>query len=153
MRTDTSTGKQIGEWANNVPRPTKPARITDGLSKTLMIAEKYVRSDMYEAGGLSDDHGWAEGWDADQMRSSAFVPINDSDTIGWGDSDQYFADTVGGFQGFYNVLHFGSAHTAGIQSVFADGSVHTVTFEVDPVVFNSICTRNGAEQVDLTGIN
>ena len=59
--------------------PTKPAKITDGLSKTFLIGEKYIRNDNYEAGLQSDDHGWSEGWDADQMRSAAFPPVQDSD--------------------------------------------------------------------------
>lgn len=141
-------GRLVGEFARNVPRPTKPSQITDGLSKTLMIAEKYVRADKYEAGALSDDHGWAEGWDADQMRSTAFAPINDGDGMGWIDADNmsgYFGDegafSTGGYG--YNVLHFGAAHTAGIQGVFADGSVHTITYDVDPVLFNALGTRAG----------
>ena len=59
--TTAAAGPYTGEWAKNVPRATKPAQITDGLSKTLVIAEKYVRNDRYELGAQSDDHGWAEG--------------------------------------------------------------------------------------------
>ena len=143
----------VGEWVKNVPKPTKASRIVDGQSKTLMIGEKYVRSDNYEAGALSDDHGWAEGWDADQMRSTAFAPLNDSDPIGWrADVEAYFGDKSG-FQGFYNVIHFGSAHTAGIQCVFADGSVHMISYDIDPVVFNALGTRSGQETVDSNVVN
>jgi prepilin-type N-terminal cleavage/methylation domain-containing protein len=148
--TTPTTGQLTGEWAKNVPKPTKPAQITDGLSKTLMIGEKYVRSDKYEAGALSDDHGWAEGWDADQMRSTAFPPVSDQDGIGY-DSEVagYFADSgQNPVNGLYNVLHFGSAHTAGIQAVFADGSVHTISYDIAPEVFNGLGTRSGAEELD-----
>jgi len=150
----TGIGPLVGQVASNVPLPTKPARITDGLSKTLMIGEKYVRTDMYEAGALSDDHGWAEGWDADQMRSTAFPPVGDSDSAGWQDSrlEGYFGDK-GTLSGTYNVLHFGAAHTAGIQAVFADGSVHTIAYDVDPLVFNGLGTRARDETLDLSGVN
>jgi prepilin-type N-terminal cleavage/methylation domain-containing protein len=149
----TGIGPLVGQWAKNAPRATKPARITDGLSKTFMIAEKFVRNDKYEAGGLSDDHGWAEGWDADQMRSTAFPPINDADSLAFqGEFDQYFGDS-GSFENGYNVIHFGSAHTAGIQAVFADGSVHTITYDIDPTVFNGLATRAGGETLDTTGVN
>jgi prepilin-type N-terminal cleavage/methylation domain-containing protein len=141
-------GPYIGEWIKGVPKPTKIARITDGASHTFMIAEKYVRNDNYEGGDLSDDHGWAEGWDGDQMRSTAFPPIHDADPIGWRtDVATYFGDQ-GLFQGFYNVLHFGSAHPTGIQAVYADGSVHMIPYEIDAVTFNALATRNGAEAFD-----
>jgi len=155
-----TTGTLRGEWARNVPRATKPSQITDGLSKTLLIGEKYVRSDKYEVGARSDDHGWAEGWDADQMRSTAFPPLSDGDPIGWQPVIQgYFEDlgsnpvTMPVLGALYNVLHFGSAHTSGIQAVFADGSVHTVSFDVEPAVFNSLGTRAGNETITIAGVN
>jgi prepilin-type processing-associated H-X9-DG protein len=148
----TGIGPLKGQWASKVPMPTKPSRITDGLSKTFLIGEKYIRNDNYEAGLQSDDHGWAEGWDADQMRSAAFPPVQDSDPIGWGPLAGYFEDR-GSTQvnGLYNVLHFGSAHPGGIQAVFADGSVHAVSFDIDPVVFNGLTTRAGGETNDSSG--
>jgi prepilin-type N-terminal cleavage/methylation domain-containing protein len=152
----TGIGPLVGQFAKNVPMPTKVSKILDGTSKTLMIAEKYVRNDMYDAGALSDDHGWAEGWDADQMRSCAYPPVNDSDPIGWQTEPApglsgYFGDSgQNPVPNLYNVLHFGSAHTAGIQAVFADGSVHTVNYDVDPLVFNSLGTRAGGEIYDTS---
>jgi prepilin-type N-terminal cleavage/methylation domain-containing protein len=158
--TNRDSGRQFGVWATNVPQPTTVAKITDGTSKTFMIAEKYVRSDNYEGGeGLarySDDRGWADGWDADAMRSACFLPVNDSDPIGWGPLQNYFGDafaTTGPFQGLYNVLHFGSAHTGGIYAVFADGSVHVISYDVDVLVFNGLATRNGDELVDPAAVN
>jgi prepilin-type N-terminal cleavage/methylation domain-containing protein len=154
------TGPLKGEWAKNVPRATKPAHITDGLSKTLMIAEKYVRNDRYELGLQSDDHGWAEGWDADQVRLAAFPPVADSDAIGFeGNLATYFEDTgtnavtIPVIGSLYNVLHFGSAHVNGIQGVYADGSVHTINYDVEPAVFNSLATRAGNENIEYAGVN
>ena len=155
--TDAATGKQIGTPALNVPRLVNTAKVTDGTSKTLLIAEKYVRNDNYEGGDTrnSDDRGWADGWDADSMRSACFQPVSDGDAIGWASMDRYFGDNFGGtpFQGLWNVLHFGSAHTSGINSAFTDGSVHMIAFDVDVTVFNGLASRNGEEQLDLTGVN
>jgi prepilin-type N-terminal cleavage/methylation domain-containing protein len=146
-------GPYIGAWVVGVPKPTKYSTIGDGTSRTLMIAEKYVRNDNYDGGDLSDDHGWAEGWDGDQMRSTAFPPINDADPIGWRpDVDQYFGDR-GLFQGFYNVLHFGAAHPTGIEAVFADGSVRMISYEIDARTFNAFGTRDGGETVDANVAN
>lgn len=152
--TTPTTGPLKGEWAKNVPKATKPSQITDGMSKTLLIGEKYVRGDKYEAGALSDDRGWAEGWDADQMRLTAFPPVSDQDAIGF-DSDLagYFADSgQNPINNLYNVLHFGSAHAAGIQAVFADGSVHTINYDIAPEVFNGLGTRSGAENLDYSTV-
>ena len=119
------------------------------FGKTFMIAEKYIRSDMYDAGANSDDRGFADGWDADTVRTTAFAPINDGDPIGFsGDLASYFGDNGGGFtwgggRPSYNLLHFGGPHTSGIQAVFADGSVHSISYDIDLVVFNALGTRNG----------
>jgi prepilin-type N-terminal cleavage/methylation domain-containing protein/prepilin-type processing-associated H-X9-DG protein len=154
----------VGEAATSVTQPVKMSKITDGTSKTLLVAEKYIRSDNYETNLInhnSDDRGWTDGWDADQMRSTGFVPLRDSDPIGFDASQaqlfKYFADDLATpVGGSYNILQFGSPHTGGINAAFADGSVHTVSFDVDVFVFNSLGTRNGMalnENSDMTGVN
>jgi prepilin-type N-terminal cleavage/methylation domain-containing protein/prepilin-type processing-associated H-X9-DG protein len=154
LRTDTTTGKQIGKFLSNVTGLVTSSRITDGTSKTFMIAEKYVRSDNYDGsmGGInraSDDRGWTDGFDADIMRSSCFVPIQDGDPIGWDTTLGAYFDDDGAtpFAGFSNVNHFGSAHTSGINAVFADGSVHSFGYDIDAVVFNALGSRNGDESI------
>jgi prepilin-type N-terminal cleavage/methylation domain-containing protein len=130
------------------PGPVKLAQVTDGTSKTLLIAEKYVRSDMYDAGANSDDRGFADGWDADTVRTTAFAPVNDGDPIGFSaDLGPYFMDNGGGFtyggKPSFNLLHFGAAHSSGINAVFADGAVHSINYDVDLVLFNALATRAG----------
>jgi prepilin-type processing-associated H-X9-DG protein len=105
----------------------------------------------------SDDRGWSDGWDADTMRLSCFLPLNDSDAFTFQDGDlgRYFSDNFasGSVGGSWNVYHFGSPHTGGINAVFADGSVHGLSFDVDLTLFNNLASRNGEEQLDKTGIN
>jgi prepilin-type N-terminal cleavage/methylation domain-containing protein/prepilin-type processing-associated H-X9-DG protein len=153
------TGPWVGEQATMVHQPVTFAKITDGTAKTILIAEKYVRNDKYVDDGInhnSDDRGWSDGWDADGVRSTCFLPVRDSDPIGWSDPTltRYFGDdfTQGAIGGVYNVLQFGSAHPGGFNAVFADGSVHTITFDIDIIVFNSLGTRNGQAlgEVDTT---
>ena len=154
--TDAATGKQIGKATVGGQKLVKVASITDGTSKTLLIAEKYVRVDAYEASDdkrNSDDRGWYDGWDADQMRMAAFPPVNDADPIGFRpDVATYFSDVFpGAWQGnCWNVYHFGSAHTSGINAAYADGSVHAISYSVDPVIFNQLCARNDGEATDMT---
>jgi prepilin-type N-terminal cleavage/methylation domain-containing protein/prepilin-type processing-associated H-X9-DG protein len=153
----------VGEPATMVSQPVKIAKITDGTSKTMLIAEKYVRSDNYVSdrqNHYSDDRGWSDGWDADQMRSTCFLPVRDGDPIGWDGPilTKYFGDdfSTGSVGGVYNVLQFGAPHTGGINAVFSDGSVRTVSFDIDVIVFNSLGTRNGQalnETDSLAGAN
>jgi prepilin-type N-terminal cleavage/methylation domain-containing protein len=155
----TVAGKQTGVAVVNSQGLVKVAQITDGTSKTMMVAEKYVRSDNYEADAAhySDDRGWTDGWDPDQMRSTCFLPVADSDPIGWGDLKNYFGDNFGVTGAFpagnFNVLHFGSAHTGGFNAVFADGSVHTIGYDVDAVVFNHLAARNDDAAIDSSAFN
>jgi prepilin-type N-terminal cleavage/methylation domain-containing protein len=144
----SATGAILGRFLNDVPRRVEPKNVTDGLSNTLMVAEKYVRSDRYEGGVNynSDDRGWSDGWDADIMRSTCFQPIGDSDGIGFDPVlGRMFGDNGFPFEGAWNVFHFGSAHPAGLNSAFADGSVHLLSFDIDVLVFNALGSRNGDE--------
>ena len=158
---DPTSGKQIGIFLKQVTGLVKVADITDGTSKTFMFAEKYVRSDNYEGGFSganrnSDDRGWSDGWDGDMMRSCCASPINDGDSIGWNSNVQlrnYFADGPFPVAGYYNVFHFGSAHPGGINAVYADGSVTTINYDIDAVVFNALGSRNGDEIVTSDAVN
>jgi len=136
----------------NFPRPTTMAKITDGTSKTLLIGEKYVRTDLYQGGvSWSDDKGWSDGWDCDIMRSTCFAPLQDNDPLGY----SYLPNnsTSDYFGAHADVYYFGAAHTAGFNTVFADGSVHAIAFDVDVVLLNSLGTRAGGESVDMSTLN
>jgi prepilin-type N-terminal cleavage/methylation domain-containing protein len=145
---DYTTKKIIG----SNPRPIKIARITDGTSKTLLVGEKYLRPDLYQ--GLisnSDDRGWSDGWDLDSMRSTCFPPMYDGDGLGYSFGP---LNSSSDFFGAVNdVVTFGSAHTAGFNSVFCDGSVHTISYDIDVIIFNALGTRAGGETFDSSIIN
>ncbi|MDZ4656123.1 MAG: DUF1559 domain-containing protein [Bythopirellula sp.] len=134
------------EFPKNAPQPVRMAQLDDGTSNTLIIAEKYLRSDLYPGGTSSDDRGWADGWDPDTMRSTCFQPLGDSNPEGF-DSilRQAYGDGI-------DVWNFGSAHPGALNAVFADGSVHTISFEIDIVLFNNLGARNDGQVVDLGGI-
>lgn len=146
-----ASGRITGEFVANVPRPIPFARITDGTSHTFLLGEKYVRSDLYEGGGKSDDQGWADGWDPDAIRSTCFQPYQDSDGTGF----QFEPlNAPGDFFGFdRDVYYFGSAHTGGFNGVYADGSVRTLSYDIDVVLFNALATRAGDEVIDESAVN
>ena len=43
---------------------------------------------------------------------------------------------------------FGSAHPAGLNAVFADGSVHNIKYGIDPDIFNAIGNRRDGTNLD-----
>jgi prepilin-type N-terminal cleavage/methylation domain-containing protein/prepilin-type processing-associated H-X9-DG protein len=137
------TQKLDGKFVN-APGPVKHRQITDGTSKTLMISEKYIRTDLYPGGTSSDDTGWTDGWDPDIMRSTGIPPLQD------GSLDHLTDPNAGPPMGSaWWEFHFGSAHPGGINSVYADGSVHTINYDVDLEIFNAAGTRNGTSYGEI----
>ncbi len=128
-----------------LPRfPVEIRQITDGTSNTVAVAEKYLRADMYEStlsgsGGLvntcADNNSMYQGYDWDVIRwmtsnsrannTPKYIPRPDSDI----DNDTC-------------VRYFGSAHASGFNAAFCDGSVQTISYDVDPEVFEMQCRRD-----------
>jgi prepilin-type N-terminal cleavage/methylation domain-containing protein len=109
----------------------------DGLSNTMAIGDKYVRSTLYETGGdTSDSSGWLNGANHENLRTGQFTPKRDNPT-----------DTTVGGGG--NTAYFGSAHASGINCVAGDGSVRTVSYDVDLTAFRRYLQRDDGLVFDL----
>jgi hypothetical protein len=96
----------------------RPAQVSDGLSKTYLLGEKYLDAAEYESGiDTGDNESPYTGVNVDHTRgTSALVPLI-PDTPGVG-----------------NKFAFGSAHSSGFYMAMCDGSVHFVAFDVDPLL-------------------
>jgi hypothetical protein len=109
-----------------------PALVTDGLSNTFAVGEKYLDPDLYYTGTCGADNDTLyEGHDWDILRW-AFL------------QDPPFQDTAG----IDNWTAFGSAHYAGAYFMFADGSVHLIGYSIDPTVYSRLGGRNDGLPVD-----
>ena len=119
------------------------AKITDGTSKTLLVAEKRVAPSLYEPTSDNstpgDNRGWADGWDYDQLRSTMFPLEPDGDGPGLVilHTDRWNA---------FN-YQFGSAHPGGMNAIFADGSVTSISFDIDRETFNRLGGRADGEAI------
>lgn len=119
-------------------------RIADGTSNTLLASEKWVHQN-YANGPpeqghpwkSGDDFGWADGWDYDGLRSCMLVPQSDGNGV---------EPTSGGGYVREN-LQFGSAHPGGINTLFADGSVSAINYDIDVEAFNRLGHRDDGEVV------
>ena len=110
------------------------AKITDGSSKTLMIAEKWVHFSLYQIGSQADNKGWADGWDFDTLRTTIIRPRQD----GQGGPPDGTPDDPDNYV-------FGSAHSGGINAAFGDGSVGFISYDVDLETFNRLGNRLDGE--------
>ncbi len=107
------------------------AGIPDGTSNTVLAGEK--RLDLLAMGTAQcdDNEGFVSGWDWDIVR--------------WGNSPPQ-PDPRSGDQ--CEVL-FGSAHSAGAQFVFADGSVRLVRYGVSQATFYRACHSGDGQVLNM----
>jgi prepilin-type N-terminal cleavage/methylation domain-containing protein/prepilin-type processing-associated H-X9-DG protein len=106
--------------------PSKMASILDGTSTTLMHAEKRLDTHNYSSGDWHDDSGWADGWDPDVIRCTAYGVQPDA----WG--------VVNGYE-------IGSAHPGGVNGLFADGSVRNLSYTMSPTVLTYLANRRDGQ--------
>lgn len=121
---------RTGDPFDNFGPPVVPGRqIVDGLSNTLMVGEKNVNAALLDRRQGNDDAGYVEGWDHDTIRWGHFQPTPD------------FSDPTVDVP--VPVLGaFGSSHAGGFNTVFCDGSVRPINFDVDAEVFAFVTSRD-----------
>lgn len=124
-------------------------QITDGSSNTLLIGEKFLTArSLGGASSCNDDQGYVNGWDNDmivwsQGASGQAAPPNVTAitlvkpaTPGLSYPPRRFdiqstGGTCGGF--------FGSIHQQGMMSVWCDGTVRFIPFDLSQATFFSMC--------------
>ena len=117
-----------------------PNRITDGLSNTVFVGEKFLCPINYLNGADLGDDEWATcGFDNDNCRVGNSPPAMD-----YVNSDGSNPDPTG--------LLFGSAHAAGCNMVFCDGSVHTVDYRIDTKTMQELCNRADGQTPSMTHV-
>ncbi len=100
---------------------------TDGTSSTLMLGERGIPEIL--------DHGWpicAHGQTGDGERDNVMSTF---DGLQPGKADN-----------FHN-MHYWSYHAQAAQFVFADGTVRSLSYNMDHGTLNALATRNGGERV------
>ena len=117
-----------------ISQPCTMGKVTDGTSKTILGAEKRVYSTRYQIGDWHDDIGWTDGWDPDIMRFTGRPPGPDI-------VQGVIVDPGAGNLGF----QFGAAHIQGINTVWGDGHVSNIAYDVDPYSFNLMGHRSDGQ--------
>ena len=107
--------------------------VSDGLSKTYAVGEKYMNADKYEyqsyvrADG-GDDWGMFNGHQDDTLRTTHFNSELDSSPL----------QDRGGVEKSWI---FGSAHPGGFQMAMCDGSTHTISYTISPEIHRRLGNR------------
>jgi prepilin-type N-terminal cleavage/methylation domain-containing protein len=104
-----------------------PDSIRDGLSNTYLIGEKCVEAGKYTTGTAEGDQRPAfVGYSSDNIRWAHDAPHRDKANAPMPNA-------------------FGSAHSAGWSAAYADGSVRTLSFDIDPAVHKLMAGRADGE--------
>ena len=116
--------------------------ITDGLSNTYMLGEKYINADDYYDGlSGSDNETWSVGYDNDICRTTYCpVPL----------PANYVPDhtPIQDTPGYDSDVRFGSAHANSCNMSFCDGSVQTISYSIDPETNRRLGNRQDDLPVD-----
>ena len=115
--------------------------ITDGTSHTMLFGEKYVNGLWTQGGSWGDNAGWYVGRSWDSQRFAIQPPQHDSHRTNFP-----AAWVKGGNNSRYN--YFGSAHPQAFNCSMSDGSVTSISYDIDMVALKRICNRRDG-QVEL----
>ena len=119
------SGDKNGIILSRNPIPLR--QITDGTSKTYIVAEKTADPNGYESGlSALDDQSVYNGFDRDNHVTSWVTP--QPDEPGWREP-----------------FRMGSAHSSVFHVVMADGSVRGVNYDIDQAVHGAAGSRDWAE--------
>lgn len=118
--------------------------VTDGLSRTYLIGEKYVDPALLEAGTADDDdHCLYVGHERDVLRVGLEPPYQDR--------PGFDPTTTNGKSGGPNKtplpIAFGSAHSEACGMAMADGSVRQVEYGIAAAVHRSLASRHDGQVV------
>ncbi|MDC0935807.1 DUF1559 domain-containing protein [Pirellulales bacterium] len=115
-------------------------QITDGTANTIIAGEKYLDPLYYDT--ISHDPysvGDFNAADDNPGDNSSIWQGYDQDTVRWpAESRPPRRDTPG----VYLPLHMGSAHPVALNVAHVDGSVHTVEFEINEVIWDALAVRD-----------
>jgi prepilin-type N-terminal cleavage/methylation domain-containing protein/prepilin-type processing-associated H-X9-DG protein len=130
----TTADGSDGVVARGLVPTVRVADIIDGTSSTIMVAEKRLNLAGFGMSLDDNESPFLSGWNGDWDHYRRCPRVNNA----WQSPQPDYADpaSIRSNQGF------GSSHLAGINTLFADGSVRHLRFGMDGEVFRRACGRN-----------
>jgi prepilin-type N-terminal cleavage/methylation domain-containing protein len=108
----------------------------DGLSNTLLVAEKQCHPTVLGSSGGDNERWNNSGWDQDHVRFGEAVPEPDS------------MHPTSASPTFWSV-RFGGSHTGGFTAVMGDGSVKFIRYGIDATNWLRICLINDGQTINV----
>ena len=109
--------------------------VTDGLSNTYLVGEKYINAEHYLTG--------LDPGDVNPMFSGlGYCTTRYGGRMLPPEQDQ---------PGKTNTRIFGSAHPGSWNVLFCDGSVHSIAYSIDPTMHGYLANREDGNAVDASG--
>lgn len=108
--------------------------IRDGTSNTLLVGEKYLAPDYYETGTSNSDNEpifTGADWDSYRLMTTGALPYQDRPGY------------------MVNSNNMGSVHAGSFGAVLCDGSVHAISYSIDPETYADLGARNDGDPVTL----
>lgn len=112
--------------------PTRVKDVSDGTSKTIMLAESAGKPDLYTQGAKGDATGKQ-------------IPVGAG--TGWADPDSGFTVNTQPVINRHNDAEIYAFHSGGAQLCFADASVRFISDSLETAVGIALITRAGGETV------
>ncbi len=131
----------------------KLRQITDGLSKTYLIGEKYLQPELYTTGsdlGDNEDAFTGLNWDNARTASTGGAPCPLPGSPGY---PSPCMPPVQDTPGYNNFWIWGSIHAGVFQMVFADGSVHGIDYTIDAELHRRLSNRQDALVIDTSSLS
>jgi prepilin-type processing-associated H-X9-DG protein len=120
----------------------KLSSVTDGAQDTYLVGEKFAYSDQYQTGAdPGDNRCQFIGFDVNNHRSTYYNPA--SPQLGLPSRDCKTPSS-----GSSTSLSFGSAHSAGFNMAFCDGSVRTMNYTIDRETHRCLGNRHDGWPID-----
>lgn len=123
--------------------------ITDGTSKTYLAGERYIPVAQYESGrDFGDNETWCTGFNNDNYRKTGRISGTEIvEAVPYPDTMPESVLTINGDQTW--LYRFGSAHAGGWQIAFCDGSVDTLSYDIDWRVHRDLGNREDGNVTEL----
>jgi prepilin-type N-terminal cleavage/methylation domain-containing protein len=120
----------------------RASQVVDGLSKTYLVAERYVAQDEYETGtSLGDNETWCTGFNNDNYRKTGRLEDGEiQENVPVPDWSGNIKDMNG---------RFGSAHPSGWNVSFCDGGVRTFVYDIDWRVHRDLGNRMDGGAIEI----
>jgi prepilin-type N-terminal cleavage/methylation domain-containing protein len=106
------------------------AQFVDGTSNTILVGEKQTNVNNFGGSGGDNEAYVNSGWDQDEIRWGAIGNNPQPDFLHPVEPPAFWSG------------RFGSSHDGAFNVVLVDGSVRSISYNVDAETFRRVCVRN-----------